>query len=208
MRRFSSGRAAGGRALLVCLLALLLGACATLPQPSAPDGAPARAELEFFTLEARFALRHDERSYSGLLSWRHLPARDEMFLASPLGQGMAEIVSDADGARLTGSDGKVHAAADVAALTEQVLGFPLPLERLSAWVLGRSGGSGRLLADAQGRPSSLAEDGWLIGYEYADDDPQALPIRLLVERPGTLELRLRIDEWGQGRAQARGRGDE
>lgn len=188
-------RAAGMRALLAGLWALFLGGCAGLSPSPVHDAALTRDALEFFTLEARFALRHDARSYSGLLSWRHLPARDEMLLASPLGQGLAEIISDADGARLKGSDGKLHLAADVAALTEPLLGFPLPLERLSAWVRGRGSDAGRVQADAGGRPSTLAEDGWLITYTYADDNPQALPASLLVERQNVLELRLRIDDW-------------
>lgn len=177
---------------------MLLAGCAAVPQTIPQNGALTRAALEFFTLEARFSLRHEERSYSGLLSWRHAPGRDAMFLASPLGQGIAEIVSDAGGVRLTGSDGKVYAAADATTLTQGVLGFPLPLERLSAWVLGRNvADAGHLALDDLGRPLRLAQDGWLIAYEYADDDPQALPMGLRVERQNELELRMRIDEWGR-----------
>ena len=108
---------------------------------------------------------------------------------------MAEIVSDADGARLTASDGTSHTAASPDALLQSVLGYPLPLSKLVDWVRGRSPDGGKLSVDALGRPLQLRHEDWRIDYQYDSDDPQALPGRLFVEREGILELRLRIDQW-------------
>ena len=173
--------------------ALLLGGCTSLPSSSSTS--PTRDALTVFTLEGRFSLRHEDKSYSGRLSWRHAGMINELLLSSPLGQGMAEIVTSESGARLTSSDGKVYEASDAETLTRQVLGYPLPLAQLTDWVRGWGVGARISERDVHGRPLRLHHEDWLIDYGYASDDPQAPPDRIFVERAGGFELRLRIDEW-------------
>jgi len=177
----------------VLLGVLLIGGCANLPSSS--NTAPPRDALLAFTLEARFSLRHEDKSYSGRLSWRHDGMNNELLLSSPFGQGMAEIVTSESGARLTSSDGKVYEASDAETLTRQVLGYPLPLDQLTDWVRGWGAAAGISERDDLGRPLRLRHEGWLIDYGYASDDPQAPPDRIFAERTGGFELRLRIDEW-------------
>jgi len=172
--------------------ALLLGGCASLPSSSST---PPRDALTVFTLEGRFSLRHEDKSYSGRLSWRHAGMNNELLLSSPLGQGMAEIVTSESGARLTSSDGKVYEASDAEKLTRQVLGYPLPLAKLTDWVRGWGAGARISERDVHGRPLRLHHEGWLIDYGYAGDDPLAPPDRIFAEHAGGFELRLRIDEW-------------
>ena len=172
---------------------LLLGGCANLPSSSST--APPSDALVAFTIEGRFSLRHEDKSYSGRLSWRHAGMNNELLLSSPFGQGMAEIVTSDSGARLTSSDGKVYEASDAETLTRQVLGYPLPLEQLTDWVRGWGAAAGISERDALGRPLRLRHEAWLIDYGYASDDPQAPPDRIFAERAGGFQLRLRIDEW-------------
>ena len=174
-------------------LALVLAGCASLSP--APVVVPSRATLAAFALEGRFALREADKSYSGRLSWRHEGENNTLLLASPFGQGLAEITTDACGARLSTSDGKAYEAADAETLTRQVLGYPLPLAQLTDWVRGRTGAAGTVEVDAFGRPLRLRHEGWRIDYGYAGDDPLAPPSQLFAEGAGGLELRLRIDEW-------------
>lgn len=183
------------RALCLTLAALCLSACASLLPPTDHVTVPERDRLQSFALEGRFSLRHEDKSYAGRLTWRHAGGKDELLLATPFGQGMAEIISDAAGARLTASDGKSYAAADAETLTRQVLGYPLPLSHLPDWVRGRAPNGDFEALDAFGRPLRLRQDGWHIEYEYDSEDLQALPGRLFIQRTGVLELRLRIDEW-------------
>lgn len=185
----------GWRSFTALLGALCLGACASLLPSAGVPSAAQRNALQDFSLEARFSLRHEEKNHTGRLSWRHAGSRDDLLLASPFGQGLAEIASDASGVRLTTSDGKSYAALDAGTLTQEVLGFPLPLEKLLDWVRGRNSGGASDEQDAFGRPLRVRQDGWHVDYEYDSDDPQALPGRLFIEREGVLELRLRIDEW-------------
>lgn len=185
------------RAVLLMLSVILVTACAVAP-PSPAGDAPARATLAEFSLEGRFSLRNEDRNYAGRLSWRHEGGGDQVLLSSPLGQGLAEIVSDANGAQLTTSDGKVYAAADAETLTRDVLGYSLPLAQLTDWVRGRLSGADESAVDAFGRPLSLRAALWRIEYGYENDDPAAPPNRIFAERVGGgLELRLRIDEWNR-----------
>jgi len=181
--------------LASCALAMLVVcACAVLPSTPAITP-PVREALDAFSLEGRFSLRHENKSYSGRLSWRHRGLNNTLLLSSPFGQGMAEITTSEGGAQLTTSDGKLYTAVDAETLTEQVLGYPLPLARLTDWVRARDTMPGLTERDPQGRPLRLSYADWRIEYGYDGDDPQAPPNRIFADRSGGLELRLKVDEW-------------
>ena len=173
---------------------LLLAGCAA--QRVAPDSAsPTRDALSAFSIEGRFSLHQEDKNYSGRLSWRHQGANNALMLSSPFGQGIAEIATGESGAQLTTSDGKKYSAVDAETLTTQVLGYPLPLARLTDWVRGRGAPSAASEVDTLGRLRHLRHDDWRIDFDYASDDPQAPPSALFARRGDGLELRLRIDEW-------------
>lgn len=177
--------------LLLC--SVLLAGCAGL-SPSPRVETPGRDALDNFALEGRFSLRHEDKSYSGRLSWKHEGSRNELLLASPFGQGMAEISTDEGGARLTTSDGKLFSASTVEELTTQVLGYPLPLAQLTDWIRGRAT-AGTRDTDSFGRLQRLRHEGWVIDFAYAADGGGEPPNRIIAERAGGFEIRLRIDEW-------------
>lgn len=188
LRRFAP---AAWRRLALLGTAFGLAACATLPPGAAPLP---REAVRDYAIDARFTLRYEAKQYAGHLAWSHAKDRDELLISSPFGQGLAEIVRDADGVRLTAADRRTHRAASAEALTRDVLGYPLPVDDLAEWLLGR-GADGRVERDPQGRPRRLWQGGWRIDYDYDDDDPRALPARLSVEGDGELLLRLRVEEW-------------
>jgi len=166
---------------------LLLAACATpsFLQPRDDAG---------FELSGRIAARYRDDAGSGGIAWRHGAGGDEMLLTSPLGQGIARLVRKGDEVVLTTQDGREFRATDAEALTEQVLGFRVPLLGLADWVRGRAAPAPaptlRRL-DAAGRLAWLEQSGWQIEYlEYQD----GLPFRLRLTYPG-LELRLAVSEW-------------
>lgn len=183
--------------LAVAFSVMILGGCAALA-PVEESHRIARGVSRPFSLEGRFSLRYEEKSYSGRLSWRHAGAKNTVLLASPFGQGIAEIATDEYGARLTASDGRVYSAPDTETLTRNVLGYPLPLELLTDWVQARGTSSGGADLDTRGRPLRLRHEDWRIDYGYDSDDPQAPPTTIFAERAGGVELRLRIDEWNDG----------
>lgn len=180
------------RALSAWSLALLLAGCAGTPQVDTVR--PER--ILAFNLDGRISLRQGQQNYSGLVTWEHRGSQDEIMLSTPLGQGVAQLSGDAEQARLTLSDRHKYSAPDVDALSEQAFGARLPLKQMPAWIAGRSTGTGTLERDEQGRPRRLVESGWTVTYlSFEGPDAHALPTLLHLERDD-IELRLKIDSWG------------
>lgn len=171
--------------VLAVVAALLCAACAELPR--APAG------VVEFELSGRFAARYRDEAASGLLSWRHQAGRDDLLLSTPFGQGLARITRDGEAVTLVAGDDKRYTAADAETLTEQVLGFRLPLRGLADWVRARPATDAPAAAEyaQDGRLLSLEQHGWRIEYSNYEG---ARPTRLKLSYPG-LELRLAISEW-------------
>jgi outer membrane lipoprotein LolB len=164
---------------------------------------PARPVLPrapVFDLVGRVAVTHDGRSFSSGMRWQHAPDRDEIWLLTPLGQALAHIVDDAEGAVYTGSDRRQYRARDVEALTRRTLGWELPVARLAWWVRGDSAADGVIAEverDPQNRLLRLRQDGWDITYVYrSQDSADSLPQRLDL-RSESQSIRLVIDTWRQ-----------
>lgn len=173
------------RAVLLAVTLLILGACAQLESKLAQD-------LEF-DLAGRLAARYGNESFSGNLAWRHARNADEMLITNPLGAGIARIVREGDAVILSTAEPKEYRAADAEALTEEVLGFRLPLAGLADWVRGRPSTESPATAEyaLDGRLLSLQQRGWNIEYlEYEGKRPS----RLRLVYPG-IELRLAISQW-------------
>ena len=177
------------RSLCVGAVALLLAGCAGAGLMFPASGLD-------FELSGRIAVTYRDDTGSGNIAWRHGPNVDEMLLTTPLGQGIARLARVNSEITLTTQNGREFRAADAEELTEQVLGFRLPLVALADWVRGRAASKpapGPTLErrDATGSLVELEQSGWKIRYlEYAD----ALPSRLTLNYPG-LELRIAISEW-------------
>lgn len=173
--------------VLAAAVLVILPACAELPFLQSTAG------LEF-QLSGRIAIRYDGQGSSGNIAWRHRAAGDEMLITSPLGQGVARIERQGGLVTVTGSDGRVYRAHDAESLTDQVLGFRVPLAGLSDWVRATPApGPAHETRDVRGRLSELEQDGWQI-YYLGYGDGSGLPARLRLVYPG-LELRLVIDKW-------------
>lgn len=173
------------RALAVAA-ALAAAACAELTARAPGES----AEFEF---TARFAARYRDEAATGQLAWRHDAARDEVLISSPFGQGLARVTRRDAVVTLVTADDRRYTAADAETLTEQVLGFRLPLRGLADWVRARpaAGAPSQSTYAADGRLAALAQLGWEIEYQEYE---AGRPARLRLRYPG-LELRLAISEW-------------
>ncbi|OHE57084.1 MAG: outer membrane lipoprotein LolB [Thiobacillus sp. GWE1_62_9] len=179
---------------VAALLALMLGGCASIPSAS-------RTEIEPFfpdnwVLQGRIGVQSGEQSMSGQIHWRHRGETDEVLMTSPLGQGVARVVRDAEGVALAMPNQPVRHAPDADTLTREALGYALPVAGLTWWVQARPDPAHAYEAtrDAAGRLAQLKQNGWVIEYlQYAADMP-ARPRKLVVVREG-LEIRLVADSW-------------
>ena len=169
------------------LAVIALSACAEL-QRTGP-----REDAEF-ELAGRIAVRYREEAASGNVAWRHARDADELLITSPVGSAVARLVREGGEFVLSTSDQREFRARDAEALTEQALGFRLPIAGLADWVRGRAaaGQPATLVRDAQGRPATLEQGGWRI--EYQEFRADGLPVRLKLAYPG-IDLRIAIHEW-------------
>jgi len=168
---------------------VLLAACA------APGFLLPAGDVDF-ELSGRIAVRYRDEAGSANVAWRHGPRTDEMLLTTPLGQGIARIVRDGGEVTLTTQDGREFRAADAESLTEQVLGFRVPLAGLSDWVRGRAAADPAPAPRAERRDAAgllqlLEQAGWRVEYQSYEGDR---PVRLRLAYPG-LEMRLAVSEW-------------
>jgi outer membrane lipoprotein LolB len=175
----------GRQSVWLSLALVLIAGCAQL-QTKVPE------DVEF-DLSGRLAARYGKEAFTGNVAWRHAKSADEMLITSSLGAGVARIVRDGDSVVLTTAEPREYRAHDAEALTEEVLGFRLPLSGLADWVRGRPSdpAAARADHDEQGRLRSLEERGWKIDYlEYEGK----LPSRMRLTYPD-IELRLAISKW-------------
>lgn len=188
-------------ALALALFAVALGGCATAPagneNPANVVVSIATPVVSQFSLNGRVAVRYEEQGFSANLRWQHTPQSDDLLILSPLGQGLAQIIRDADGVTLQTSDRRQLQAADAEQLTQQALGWRLPLKGLGSWVVGvpAPGEVSNLQRDAEGHTTSFDQDGWNIAYaRYQTVDGFSLPTRLELTRPN-LAIKFIVDAW-------------
>lgn len=151
---------------------------------------------ESFAFNGRVAIRQGhERTASGL-RWVHGKDGDEILMLAPLGQTVARLHRDMQGIVLE-AEGKRYVATDAESLTQQVLGWELPLTGLRYWVVAAAahGDVAQASYNDKGQLASLEQDGWKIEYSrYADDTADSLPLRFVMHH-GDLEILVLIDEW-------------
>jgi outer membrane lipoprotein LolB len=173
------------RVVLLAFTLVVLAACAQFQSKPPQD-------LEF-DLSGRLAARYGNEAFTGNLAWRHARNSDEMLLSSPLGAALARLVRDGNNIVLSTAEPKEYRASDAETLTEEVLGFRVPLAGLADWVRGRPSDKEAAKAEygEDGRLRFLQERGWSIEYlEYEGK----LPSRMRLVYQG-IELRLAISQW-------------
>jgi outer membrane lipoprotein LolB len=178
--------------------AVLLCSCAPalIERPALPSALAAQATA--FELTGRLSARHGNDALSANFRWTHDAQRDELDLSSPLGQTIARLSGDANGAHMQTRDGKVETARDWAVLTTRALGWPLPVEGLAFWIQGapRDGAPAAIDRASDGMPTALRQDGWSVAYQAFEQgsDGVSRPKRLTLEY-ADVEVRIAVDSW-------------
>lgn len=177
-------------------VAMLLAACAAVPGVPGRDVTFAPAD-EPFAVDGRLSARQGTNAITANFSWKHHPPKDELSVATPLGQAVAELEGDTSIGRVEvrTADGRRDEAADWTTLTERALGYRLPITGLAAWIraVPLPDASYTVEADAEGRVTLLRQAGWEIVYDYADASARR-PMRYRITYPD-LEIRMVIDSW-------------
>jgi outer membrane lipoprotein LolB len=178
--------------LLAGLSALALAGCATVPA-TAPD------RLYTGRFSAVASTGDKRETVSGRFSVEVRGDRQTIDLATPLGSTVARIEVGPDGARARGPGVEEVQGQDADALTEQLLGWRLPVSGMSDWIEGRPapGRPARVERDGT-RPVLIEQDGWVV--RLSEVFPASGRPRLIVlERPASplapgVVLRLIVDD--------------
>lgn len=188
----------------VCAVSITLAGCATLPPPAAPD------RLHAGRFSAVVAIDGQRESASGRFTLSISGARAVLDLATPLGSTLARIERGPEGVllRTTGASGpEERRGTDGAALTEALLGWPLPVDGIADWVTGRPAPGSAAQTDGADPPRVFTQNGWRI--EIAERFASGQPRQLLITRPAqpardfattspAITLRLLIDDPAAG----------
>jgi len=193
------------RAVVASSAILLLGACASFERPHSVE----------LTRSGRFALTAAwgegdaarRESSSGRFTLHAGNGRQILDLASPLGTTVARVELDASGATLTtpSSGGMQEVrSADAESLTQDVLGFRLPVGGLADWIQGRPAPAPapESVEGDPRRPEAFVQNAWRVRVAERTD---AGPRRLLLDYPakgappaGTPTVRLTLLVDGDG----------
>ncbi len=155
------------------------------------------ADISSFSIQGRIGIQTNPKGFSGSLIWQHSDNTDDIALYSPLGSQVASINSTATQITLLDASGKSYSAANAETLTEDVLGWRLPLKGLTDWALGRP----RLAPikhsewNAQGQLTLVQQDGWHIEYSnYQQQGAYTLPSKIYLKSE-QLNIKLLVEKW-------------
>ena len=190
------------RAAACALAAAVLAGCASLPAPTAAPAA--RESITHFDVAGRLSAKRGTDGVAAHFSWTHAPGLDRVDVATPLGQTLARLVGDGAGVRIERPGQPVESFKDWDAVTRAVFGVAIPVEGLSAWIVGEPIADVPFGVERDGRerPSVLRQRGWEIVYAYAEDAAAQRPTRLVMRYPDVepVEVRIVVDQWATGRA--------
>ena len=186
---------------LFLLGCIWLAACTTLPEGPLRE----RNYQSTISVGGRLSVRYQQggqpQSLQGKFRWQQQGEQTDITLYSPLGQTIATIAITPGLAVMTQSNGEKRQAPNVTALTQEVLGWPMPVDGLRYWLQGFVQNlDGKLQSAAPEDTGNFQSDGWSVRYvSWQRNASIQFPKRFDMERTtaeaGDIVLRLVIDDW-------------
>lgn len=173
---------------ITTLLLSTLSACITTqayhPETQTPDTA--------FHISGRLAVKIEEKGHYGNFSWQHLPEQkhDTIEITTPLGNSVARIESNQAGVQLTDNKNETYTAENAEILTEEVMGWALPLDNLTWWIQGKVAPNTPYKIEANG---TLQQQGWQIQF-FREQANNTKPKRVELIRKN-LSIKIVIHDW-------------
>ena len=192
-------------------MAWIVAGCSVLPQQQTPPlpAAPAARyqehlaeinKIQAFEARGRIAVLTESKGFSGSIHWHHHAEGDDIRFFSPLGTQLGELNQSAEGVTLTTSNQQSFHADNAEALTQQILGWSLPMQGLNNWILGRPNAANAIIYswDKDGNLTHMNDQGWDIEYpSYVVTDGFSLPGKILL-KSRKVDLKLVIEQWQTG----------
>lgn len=154
--------------------------------------------LQHWNISGKLAVRSPNASESARMQWQQNGARFDIHLSGPAGLKATRIHGTPNDVNFEQGEQQLHADS-IEALSQQLMGWPLPADKLIWWLRGLPA------PDSRAQTMRYANDGWLAeltqdGWRIRFSDPQqpkpnvTLPGRIEAER-GDTRITLIIKTW-------------
>jgi outer membrane lipoprotein LolB len=175
------------RLLAAATVAVALSGCATANLSTAPVG----AYRDTIDLNGKIAVNYqnngEQQPVNGNFSWSQRPGRIDVSIFNPLGQTVAEISVTPDSATLTQANRAPRTAKDIDTLTQQALGWQLPVAGLRDWLQGYAvDAQGKRFAASPANNNVVTRDGWRLRFvDWQKGTATPMPRVIKAERSTT-----------------------
>ncbi|HFF1652654.1 TPA: lipoprotein insertase outer membrane protein LolB [Providencia rettgeri] len=196
---------------LLPLSCLLLTACVTTSQNttkgtgSASDAQwkahqQALNQLRDYQTRGSFAYNGGEtKTYAKFFWQQYTPEKYRLLLTNPLGSRELELTVEPDLARLTTKDGQTHMSDIPSELIYQLTGMEIPLDDLTAWLVGSPGRATNFTLDENHllKNVTFEQNGekWVLDYISYDTKTSPMLPNYLELRQGGRLIKLKMDSW-------------
>lgn len=160
---------------------------ATSPQVAWEQRQADFARMSSWRMQGRVGVQFREESASFGISWLQNGSDNyEMNIKNPLtGSVVAYLQGSANKVSLQ-ANGKTYQDANAERLLQSQMGVSLPLDGMKYWIRGIPSPKSAVDAvklDAQGRPQTLQQSGWLVEYTgWQGDSAKAMPEKINLSR--------------------------
>ena len=181
------------RRLTLLAFAAALAGCAT--STANLSTATVGAYRETIDLSGKLSVNYQkdgkQESITGNFNWEQRPGSIDVALISPLGQTVATINVTPNAATLVQAGQEPRTAEDIDSLTQQTLGWPLPVSGLRDWLQGYAlDAQGQRFRASPANNSVTTRDGWRLRFvEWQDAGaPQPAPRLIQAERAASGDI--------------------
>lgn len=120
------------------LLILLLNGCSVFVGPKQANSdwkMVEKNQLKNFSTNGRLSVNFDGKGYSAHFLWQKTFQIEQLDVSTPLGGTVGQICQDKSGFIAT-TDKETYTAKTITDLSQQLMGFDLPLDNLNYWTQG------------------------------------------------------------------------
>ncbi|QJR13638.1 outer membrane lipoprotein LolB [Usitatibacter palustris] len=132
-------------------------------------------------MAGRISVRQGQSGEIARLRWTHRGTSDIWVVSSPVGNEVARIDSNTQGARLTRADAIPMEAESFAALTENLLGARLEPADMARWL--------------HGEPASRDAAGWQVSIDESQPAGRVQLARRITATRGDVVVKLVVDDY-------------
>jgi outer membrane lipoprotein LolB len=182
--------------LTAATVVLALTGCATTNHLST---APVAAYRDTIELNGKIAVNYqhngEQQPVNGKFTWTQRPGRVDVSVFDPFGQTVAEISVTPELATLTQPKREPRTAKDIDTLTQQTLGWPLPVAGLRDWLQGYAvDAQGKRFAASPANSNVVTRDGWRLRFvDWQQGTTTPMPRVIKAERSTTANGELSIN---------------